>query len=53
MRAIQAWDGQESLVALMEPQPAGRVLNESPVTAHGIRIEMKNMPIGQMRTMAG
>jgi hypothetical protein len=27
----------------MAPQPPGRVLNESDVTVHGIRIEMKNM----------
>lgn len=52
MKAIQSWDGQGCLVAHMEPQPAGRVLNESPITCHGIRIEMKNMPIGRMRAMA-
>lgn len=53
MKAIQGWDGKGCLVAHMEPQPAGRVLNESPITCHGIRIEMKNMPMGRMRAMAG
>lgn len=40
--ALGAWDGKGSLVVQMAPQPAGRVLNESDVTVHGIRIEMKN-----------
>lgn len=40
--ALGAWDGKGSLVVHMAPQPAGRVLNESDVTVHGIRIEMKN-----------
>jgi hypothetical protein len=42
MHAIQAWDGQGCLVANLAPQPAGRVLNASGKTIHGIRIEMKN-----------
>ena len=42
MQAIQAWDGQGSLVVQMSPQPAGRVYNASDKTLHGIRIEMKN-----------
>lgn len=37
------WDGNGCLVVRMAPQPAGRVLNESDVALHGIRIEMKNM----------
>lgn len=41
IRALDAWDGKGSLVVHMQPQPAGRVLNESDLTAHGIRIEMK------------
>jgi hypothetical protein len=41
IQALQRWDGQGCLVVHMAPQPAGRVLNESPVTVHGIRIEMK------------
>jgi hypothetical protein len=41
LAALQAWDGKGCLVVNMAPQPAGRVLNESDVTAHGIRIEMK------------
>ena len=53
MQALQAWDGVGCLVAHMEPQPAGRVLNESDKTVHGIRIEMKNMPIGRMRKSYG
>ena len=40
---LEAWDGQGCLVVNMSPQPPGRVLNESDVTVHGIRIEMKNM----------
>jgi hypothetical protein len=43
MQAIQAWDGQGSLVVHMQPQPAGRVFNASGKTVHGVRIEMKNM----------
>ena len=42
MKAIQAWDGKGCLVVHMAPQPAGRVLNASSKTLHGIRIEMKN-----------
>lgn len=42
IQAIQAWDGKGCLVVHMEPQPLGRVFNASPVTVHGIRIEMKN-----------
>ena len=41
IRAVQAWDGKGCLVVHMEPQPVGRVFNASPVTVHGIRIEMK------------
>lgn len=43
IRALDEWDGKGCLVVNMAPQPAGRVLNESDVTVHGIRIEMKNM----------
>lgn len=39
--ALGAWDGKGCLVVHMAPQPAGRVLNESDLTVHGIRIEMK------------
>ena len=42
IRAVNAWDGQGCLVVHMAPQPAGRVLNRSDLTLHGIRIEMKN-----------
>ena len=42
MQAIQTWDGTGCLVVHMAPQPAGRVLNSSGKTIHGIRIEMKN-----------
>ena len=42
IKALQAWDGKGCLVVNMAPQPAGRVLNESSATLHGIRIEMKN-----------
>jgi hypothetical protein len=42
MQAIQKWDGDGCLVVHMAPQPAGRVLNSSGKTIHGIRIEMKN-----------
>ena len=42
IRAANAWDGQGCLVVHMAPQPAGRVLNQSDLTLHGIRIEMKN-----------
>jgi len=41
MQAIEAWDGESSLVVQMAPQPLGRVLNEGDKTVHGIRIEMK------------
>ena len=43
IRALGAWNGQGCLVVDMAPQPPGRVLNESDVPVHGIRIEMKNM----------
>ena len=42
MQALQAWNGRGCLVVNMAPQPAGRVLNESDLTVHGIRIEMKS-----------
>lgn len=41
--ALGAWDGNGCLVVRMAPQLAGRVLNESDVAVHGIRIEMKTM----------
>lgn len=41
LAALQSWDGKGCLVVNMAPQPAGRVLNESDVAVHGIRIEMK------------
>ena len=41
VKAIQAWNGKGCLVVNMAPQPAGRVLNASGKTIHGIRIEMK------------
>lgn len=41
IKAIQAWDGRGCLVVHMQPQPAGRVLNASGKTLHGIRVEMK------------
>ena len=41
MKAIQAWDGNGCLVVHMAPQLAGRVLNASGKTLHGIRVEMK------------
>ena len=41
MKALEQWDGKGSLVVHMAPQPLGRVLNASDLTAHGIRIEMK------------
>jgi predicted RNA-binding protein YlqC (UPF0109 family) len=44
MKAIKDWDGQGCLVVNMAPQPAGRVLNESGKTIHGIRVEMKTVP---------
>jgi hypothetical protein len=43
IKALEAWDSQGCLVVNMAPQPPGRVSNESDVTVHGIRIEMKNM----------
>ncbi len=42
IQALQNWDGQGCLVVNMAPQPPGRVLNESDLAVHGIRIEMKN-----------
>ena len=41
MQAVEAWDGKGCLVVHMAPQPAGRVLNASDLTLHGVRIEMK------------
>jgi hypothetical protein len=41
IRALESWNGQGCLVVHMAPQPAGRVLNASGKTAHGIRVEMK------------
>lgn len=41
IKALQAWDGAGCLVVHMAPQPAGRVLNASSKTLHGIRVEMK------------
>ena len=41
MQALQTWDGKGCFVVNMAPQPLGRVLNASPKTIHGIRIEMK------------
>jgi hypothetical protein len=41
IRALAAWDGNGCLVVHMAPQPAGRVLNGSTKTLHGVRIEMK------------
>ncbi|MCB1444870.1 MAG: hypothetical protein KDJ87_03455 [Rhizobiaceae bacterium] len=41
IQAVQAWDGNGCLVVHMSPQPAGRVLNGSDMTLHGIRVEMK------------
>jgi hypothetical protein len=41
IQAVNAWDGKGCLVVNMAPQPAGRVLNGSDRTLHGIRIEMK------------
>ena len=38
VKAVNEWD---CLVVHMAPQPAGRVLNRSRKTVHGIRIEMK------------
>ncbi len=43
IRALNAWDGKDCLVVHMAPQPAGRVLNASDSTLHGIRIEMKDI----------
>ena len=43
IKAIEAWDGQGCLVVNMAPQPAGRVLNASGKTIHGIRVEMKSV----------
>jgi len=41
VQAIHAWNGQGCLVVHMAPQAAGRVLNASGKTIHGIRVEMK------------
>jgi hypothetical protein len=41
IRALDSWNGKGCLVVNMAPQPAGRVLNASGKTLHGIRIEMK------------
>lgn len=41
IQAIEAWDGQSSLIVNMAPQPLGRVLNKGDSTIHGIRIEIK------------
>lgn len=45
MEALEAWDGKGCLVVHMSPQPPGRVLNESDLAVHGIRIEMKTKPV--------
>ena len=45
IKALEAWDGQGCLVVHMEPQPAGRVHNASGKTIHGIRVEMKKLPV--------
>lgn len=42
IQALGAWDGKGCLVVHMAPQPAGRVLNASDRTLHGVRIEMKD-----------
>lgn len=44
IKAVQGWNGQGCLVVNMVPQPAGRVLNASDRTVHGVRIEMKSPP---------
>ena len=41
VQAVNGWDGKGCLVVHMSPQPAGRVLNKSGKTVHGIRVEMK------------
>jgi hypothetical protein len=41
IKAIETWKGQGCLVVNMAPQPAGRVLNASGKTLHGVRVEMK------------
>jgi hypothetical protein len=46
MVALKDWDGTGCLVVHMVPQPAGRVLNASGNTLHGIRIEMKTPAAG-------
>jgi hypothetical protein len=46
MVALKDWDGTGCLVVHMAPQPAGRVLNASDRTLHGIRIEMKTPTAG-------
>jgi hypothetical protein len=40
------------LVVNMAPQPAGRVLNASRKTLHGVRVEMKIFQIGMEPTRA-
>lgn len=42
IQALKAWNGKGCLVVNMAPQPLGRVFNGSPVTIHGIRVEMKS-----------
>ena len=42
VQAVEKWDGKGCLVVHMAPQPAGRVLNASGQTLHGIRVEMKS-----------
>lgn len=41
IKALESWNGAGCLVVHMAPQPAGRVLNMSGSTLHGIRVEMK------------
>ncbi|MEP1209217.1 MAG: hypothetical protein ABJM29_06035 [Rhizobiaceae bacterium] len=41
MQAVEAWDGESTLVVHMAPQPLGRVLNNGDTVVHGIRIELK------------
>lgn len=41
IKALEAWNGMGCLVVNMAPQAAGRVLNLSGETLHGIRVEMK------------
>jgi hypothetical protein len=47
IKAVETWNGQGCLVVNMAPQPAGRVLNASGKTIHGVRVEMKTVaPVG-------